>query len=89
MGSVKLTKNNDIDKYNYLRYGIGFDSKKTFLFPNCSFAQNLIILATDMGSSVHVDNKKKVILIIGKGPAQGLDDTTLTAQKKIIELILL
>ena len=42
-----------------------------------------------MGSSVHVDNKKKVILIIGKGPAQRLDDTTLTAQKKIIQLILL
>ena len=25
------------------------------------------------------DNNKKNILILGKGPAQGLDDTTLTA----------
>ena len=33
-----------------------------------------------MGSSVHVDNKKKDILILGEGPAQGLDDTTLTAE---------
>ena len=33
-----------------------------------------------MSSSVHIDNKKKDILIIGKGPTQGLDDTTLTAE---------
>ena len=32
-----------------------------------------------MCSSVHVDNKKKVFLILGEGPTQGLDDTTLTA----------
>ena len=35
-----------------------------------------------MGSSVRVDNKKKDILILGKDPSQGLDDTTLTAQAK-------
>ena len=33
-----------------------------------------------MSSSVHIDNKKKDILIPGKGPTQGLDDTTLTAE---------
>ena len=32
-----------------------------------------------MSSSVHVDNKAKYILILGEGPSQGLDDTTLTA----------
>ena len=35
-----------------------------------------------MSSSVHVDNKKKDILILGDGPTQGLHDTTLTAEKK-------
>ena len=35
-----------------------------------------------MSSSVHVDNKKKYILILGEGPTQGLDGTTLTAEKK-------
>ena len=35
-----------------------------------------------MSSSVHVDNKKKDILILGEGPTQGLNDTTLTAEKK-------
>ena len=35
-----------------------------------------------MSSSVHVDNKKKDILILGESPAHRLDDTTLTAEKK-------
>ena len=35
-----------------------------------------------MSSSVHVDNTGKGILILGEGPAQGLDDTTLTAVSK-------
>ena len=30
-----------------------------------------------MSSFVHVDDKGKDILIIGEGPTQGLDDTTL------------
>ena len=36
-----------------------------------------------MSSFVHVDSKEKDILILGEGPAQKLDDTTLTAEKKI------
>ena len=35
-----------------------------------------------MSSSVHVNNKGKDILILGEGPAQVLDDTTLTAEAK-------
>ena len=34
-----------------------------------------------MSSFVHVDNKKKDILILGEGTTQELDDTTLTAEK--------
>ena len=33
-----------------------------------------------MGSSAHVDNKKKDILVLGKGPTRGLEHT-LTAEK--------
>ena len=33
-----------------------------------------------MSSSVHTNNKNKNILILGKGPTQGIDDTTLTAE---------
>ena len=35
-----------------------------------------------MNSSVHVDNKGKGILILGKGPTQGLGEHSLTAEKK-------
>ena len=35
-----------------------------------------------MSSSVHNDNKKKDILILGEGTTQGLDDTTLTTEVK-------
>ena len=35
-----------------------------------------------MSSSVHADNKKNDILIFGEGPTQGLDGTTLFAEKK-------
>ena len=33
-----------------------------------------------MSSSVHIDNEGKDILILGKGTAQGLNDTMLTAE---------
>ena len=35
-----------------------------------------------MKSSVHVDNRKKDILVLDKGPTQELHNTTLTAEKK-------
>ena len=78
--AVRLTKNADIDKYQYSSYRIGFDKKSAFSFPNGRFGQNVIIFGVDMSSSVHVDNKKKVILILGKGATQGLEHT-LAAEK--------
>ena len=35
-----------------------------------------------MSSSVHVDHKKEIIQLLGEGPTQELDDTTLTTEKK-------
>ena len=79
-GAVKLTKNADIDKYGYSGYGIRFDRKSSFSLPSGGFGQNLIIFGVDMSSSDQIDNKKKDILILGKGPIQGLEHT-LTAEK--------
>ena len=79
-GAVSLTKNPDIDQYKYSGYGIGFDRKGTFSFGN-GFGRNCIVFGVDMTSSVHVDNQKKDILILIKGPTQGLNGTTLTAEK--------
>ena len=68
-----MTKNVDVSKYKYFGYSIGFDEKRTFSHQSGSFGNNAIILGVDMSSSVHVDNKKKDILVLGGGPRQGLD----------------
>ena len=41
-GSVKLTKNADIDKYGYFGYGIGFVRETSFSFGN-EIGKNVII----------------------------------------------
>ena len=79
-GAVTLTKNADIEKYKYSCYGIGFDRRGSFSFPSGGFGQNVIIFGVDMSSSIHIDNKKKDILVLGRGPTQGLE-STLTAEK--------
>ena len=83
-GAVNLTKNADIAKYKYSGYGIGFDRGNVYSVGN-GFGRNVIIYGVDMSSSVHVDNKGKDILILGKGPRQRLVEHTL---KKCIRLIL-
>ena len=40
----------------------------------------ILIFGADTSSSAHIDNKKKDILVLGKGPTQGLEHT-LTAEK--------
>ena len=42
--------------------------------------KNVVILGVNTSSSVHIDNKKKDILILGFGPTRGLTDTTLSAE---------
>ena len=65
-GAVKSTKNVDIDQYKFLGYPIGFDRKGFFSFGDGS-GRNTIIFGVDMTSSPHIANKKKDILILGKG----------------------
>ena len=77
---IILTKNTDIDKYRYSGYGIGFDRRSSFSFPGGGFGQNVLILGVDMSSSSHIDNKKEDMLVLEKGPTQGLEHT-LTVEK--------
>ena len=79
-GAVTLTKNANIDKYGYSGYGIIFDRRSSFSFSGAGFGQNVLIFGVDMNFSTHIDNKKKDILVLGKGPKQGLKHT-LTAEK--------
>ena len=79
-GAVTLTKIADIEKYGCSGYGIGFDRRSSFSFPGVGFGQNVLIFGVNMSSSSHIDNKKRDILVVGKGPRQGLEHT-LTAEK--------
>ena len=79
-GAVTLTKNADIDQYRYSGYGTGFERRSNYSFQGSGFGQNIIFFGVDMSFSAHIDNKKKEILILGKGPTQGLEHT-LTAEK--------
>ena len=76
-----MTRNADIDKYQYSGYWIGFDRKRNFSFSGNGFGQNVIILGVDVSSSVHIDNKEKDILILGKDPTQRLGEHSLAAEK--------
>ena len=79
-GVVSLTKHVGLDQYKYSRYGIGFDRKEEFSFGN-GFSRNVIILGADMSSSVHANNTRKNILVLGKDFIQELDNTTIYAEK--------
>ena len=55
-GAAKITKNADISKYNYSGYGIGFDSKGSFLHADGTYGVNVIIFGADLDSSTHTNN---------------------------------
>ena len=72
-GAVSQTKNADIDKYGYSQCGIGFDRHGNFSFSGTRLGRNVIIFGVDMSSSTRINNRKKDILILGKGPTQELE----------------
>ena len=51
---------------------LDFIENDFFSFGNGT-GRNVIISGVDMNSSPYIDNKKKDVLIIGKGPTQGLE----------------
>ena len=63
-----MTKYTDIDKYKYYGYGIGFDRHGFCSHPSGGTEGNVIIFGIDMSSSTKIDNRKKKVLILGKGP---------------------
>ena len=79
-GAVSLAKNADIDKYKYSGYGIVFDRHGEFSFGN-GFDKNCIIFGADLSSSSHANNKKNNILVLGKDFVQGINGTTIYAEK--------
>ena len=78
LGAIILTKNVDINKYKYSGYGIGFDKNGSFSSPGIGLGRNAITFEVDMNPSTNIDNRKKDILILGKGPTQELEHTLST-----------
>ena len=81
-GAVSLTKNADIGKYKYSGYGgIGFDRHGEFTFHSGGPGKNCIIFAADLSISSHANNKNNSILVLGKDFVQGINGTTIYAEK--------
>ena len=74
-----MTKNADIDKNKYSGNGTGFDRHGSFSFNN-GICRNVVIFGVNMSLSIHVDNKGKCILILGKDLTQGFGEHSLNAE---------
>lgn len=77
---MSLTENAEPDKYGYSGYRILLDVRSQLSLFGGNWAKNIIIFGVDNSSSVHVNNKKKKMLVLGKGPTQGVDDTRIAAE---------
>ena len=87
-GAMKITKNTDSSKNNYTGYGLCFNEGGEFghtvkqgNFNRTANAKNVISFGVDMSSSVHATNRVDNIYVIGKDFIQGINDTTIYAEK--------
>ena len=75
--AIKFNRNPSFHKYCHSRYDIILAVRGTFSLSGGWFGKNVILLSVEMSSSVHFDNKRKNILILGESQTQGIGDTTL------------
>ena len=81
-GGVKITKNaTDTSKHKYEGYGICFDEGGLFSMGDISDGRNVFIFGVQENSLVHTGNKNNNIYVMGDGFVQGINDTTLYAEK--------
>ena len=87
-GAMEITKNADTSKYNYKGYGICFDEGGTFghtiregNFDHTTNARNVLIFGVDMSFSKHATNKANNIYVMDQFLVQGINDTTIYAEK--------
>ena len=80
-GAMQITKNADTSKYKYKGYGICFDEGGLFSIENINDGRDVIIFGVHENSVLHSNNKANNMFIMGDGFAQGINDTTLYAEK--------
>ena len=86
---MQITKNaTDNSKNNYKGYGICFDERSEFDhtiteggFAHTTDAINVLIFGADMSFSIHKTNRANHIYLMGTGLTQGINDTTIYAEK--------
>ena len=86
--AMKITKNTDYSKNNYTGYGLCFDDGDTFThtiregnFNHTTTAINVLIFGADMSFSSHTTNKANNIYVMGADLIQGINGTTIYAEK--------
>ena len=77
----KLLKTLILSKYKYKWYGICFDKGGSSSEGSINNGRNVLIFGVHESSLLHSNNKANNIYVMGKGPVQGIDDTTLYAEK--------
>ena len=88
-GAMQITENaTDNDKNNYKGYGIFFDERSEFGHTitedghaHTADNRNVLIFGADMSFSVHATNRANHIYLMGTGLTQGINDTTIYAEK--------
>ena len=88
-GAMQITKNaTNNSKNNYKGYGICVDERSEFGhkiteggFTHTTDARNVLIFGADMSFSVHATNRANHIYLVGAGLTQGINDTTIYAEK--------
>ena len=81
-GGVKITKNaTDTSKHKYEGYGICFDEGGTFSKGGIKNGRNVLIFGVHENSLVHANNKANNIYVMDDFIVQGINDTTLYAEK--------
>ena len=88
-GAMQITKNStDSDKNNYKGYGICFYERSEFGHTitegghaHTTDARNVLIFGADMSFRVHATNRASHIYLMGTGLTQGINDSTIYAEK--------
>ena len=81
-GGVRITKNaTNTSKHKYEGYGICFDEGGMFSMSNTVNGRNVLIFGVHENSVIHSNNKANNIYVLGDGIFQGINNTTLYAEK--------
>ena len=85
LGAVNVTKNADISKNKYKGYGLCFDEGSTFNKGNINNGRNVLLFGVHESPLAHASNKNNNIYVMGDLFVQGINDTTLYAEKVYLQ----